>query len=159
MKCLHPLLCAAVLFAIPASQSVSAMLRDNPSGDAKKPAKHHVQSQGDLDDEAAAQFKAADREMNRVYEAILKKYAKDTVFIAKLKNAQRAWLAFRDAELAANYPDPEPQFAYGSVYPMCASYLVAELTRERTKQLKAWLHGTQEGDVCAGSIQINGDGD
>ncbi len=103
-------------------------------------------------------YKGADREMNRVYAAVLSKYAKDMAFIAKLKAAQRAWLVFRNAEVAATYPDPDPS-TYGSVYPECVRLTATELTKLRTEQLKVWLKGTEEGDVCSGSVHINGDPD
>ena len=102
---------------------------------------------------ASSHLKAADDELNRVYQAILNKYKDDREFLEKLRNAQRAWLAFRDAELAAKFPLEEKQHHYGSVYPMCANLFLAQWTRERVKQLREWLDGTEEGDVCAGSVQ------
>ncbi|MGB7330433.1 MAG: lysozyme inhibitor LprI family protein, partial [Terriglobales bacterium] len=85
---------------------------------------------------------------------ILKEYADDQQFIAKLKTAQKAWLAFRDAELEALYPKDNKQAEYGTVYPMCHCSELQFLTEERTKQLNRWLDGTREGDVCAGSIKV-----
>jgi uncharacterized protein YecT (DUF1311 family) len=90
--------------------------------------------------------------MNRVYTAILSKYANDRTFIKKFKAAQRAWLVFRDAEVAANYPDADSGGAIASVTAMCADTTIAELTRQRTRELKSWLKGPMEGDVCASSL-------
>jgi Lysozyme inhibitor LprI len=84
---------------------------------------------------------------------ILKEYAKDQQFIAKLKTAQRAWLAFRGAQLEALFPKTDKQAEYGSVYPMCRCSELQSLTEERAKQLKRWLDGTKEGNVCAGSVR------
>lgn len=111
------------------------------------------QTQGDLDEQACEQFHKADVALNETYSQILQEYAKDEQFIAKLKTAQKAWLAFRDAELEALYPKDNKQAEYGTVYPMCHCSDLQFLTEERTKQLKRWLDGTQEGDVCAGSIK------
>lgn len=102
---------------------------------------------------ATSNLKAADDELNRVYQAILRKYKDDREFLEKLHNAQRAWLAFRDAELEAKFPSEDKQYHYGSAYPMCANRFLAQRTEERIKHLREWLDGTEEGDVCAGSVQ------
>jgi uncharacterized protein YecT (DUF1311 family) len=112
-----------------------------------------AQTQGELDKQACGQFHKADVMLNETYSKILKKYADDEQFIAKLKTAQKTWLAFRDAELEALYPKDNKQAEYGTVYPMCHCSELQFLTEERTKQLKRWLDGTLEGDVCAGSVK------
>jgi uncharacterized protein YecT (DUF1311 family) len=99
-----------------------------------------------------SQLKAADGELNRLYQAVLKKYKSDTEFLRKLRNAQQAWLKFRDAELEAKFPFADKQARYGSVYPMCANLFLAQRTQERIKDLRQWLDGTEEGDACAGSV-------
>lgn len=103
---------------------------------------------------AGSSFKEADGELNLVYRQILIKFAKDRVFIAKFKAAQRAWITFRDAQLEALYPEADKS-AYGSAYPMCYMNEKASLTQKRTKQLRIWLDGQAEGDVCGGSIPIH----
>jgi uncharacterized protein YecT (DUF1311 family) len=66
--------------------------------------------------------------------------------------AQRAWLAYRDAELKAGFPHRSSRI-YGSVYPMCASLVGEALTRQRIAHLRQWLTGIPEGDACAGSVR------
>ena len=90
--------------------------------------------------------------MNRTYKQVLDKYQRDNVFIEKLKTAQRAWIKFRDADLESLYPNTPS--AHGSINLMCHCIALAELTTERTKSLKRWIDGVEEGDVCAGSIKI-----
>jgi uncharacterized protein YecT (DUF1311 family) len=90
----------------------------------------------------------ADAQLNDVYRQLLKKNGSDTSFIEKLKISQRAWLAFRDAQLEALYPDPDPKAAYGSVFTMCECMAQEELTMDRVKQLRQMLQSA-EGDVCA----------
>jgi uncharacterized protein YecT (DUF1311 family) len=102
---------------------------------------------------AATHLKAVDDELNRVYQAILSRYKDDGEFLEKLRNAQRAWLAFLNAELEAKFPFEDKQSHYGSVYPMCANHFQAQRMQERIKHLREWLDGTEEGDVCAGSVQ------
>ncbi|HET6433812.1 lysozyme inhibitor LprI family protein [Dyella sp.] len=114
------------------------------------------QTQAGLNACAGAGFAQADAELNRVWRAIVAKYADQPLFLARLKTAQRAWLAFRDTELGARFPLAPGQQAgvqYGSAFPMCESQQKARLTEQRTAQLRAWLDGVEEGDVCSGSIK------
>ncbi|HXU35575.1 MAG TPA: lysozyme inhibitor LprI family protein [Blastocatellia bacterium] len=113
-----------------------------------------AQTQAEMNDAACAKYKKADAEMNAVYQQVLNKYKSETAFVAKFKTAQRAWIAFRDAHLESLYPDPNKMQAYGSVNPVCRCGVLTELTAERTKQLKQWLNGAEEGDVCSGSVKI-----
>jgi uncharacterized protein YecT (DUF1311 family) len=113
-----------------------------------------AQTQSDLNQEGCAKYKKADARMNAAYRQVLNDYKQDTLFVAKLKAAQRAWVAFRDAHLRSVYPEPNTLMAYGSVNPMCRCVVLAELTAERTKALKKWLDGIEEGDVCSGSVRI-----
>lgn len=109
-----------------------------------------------LDACTAGGFAQADAELNRVWRAIQSRYADQPLFLGRLKTAQKAWLAFRDAEVSARFPLAPGQSAqaeYGSVFPMCRDQFKATLTVERTAQLKAWLDGVTEGDVCAGSVK------
>lgn len=61
---------------------------------------------------------------------------------------QKAWEAYRDAQLAAIYPQ-ENIPDYGSAYPMCLAVLKKRLTEGRIRELKA-LTISGEGDVCYG---------
>ena len=115
----------------------------------------NAQSQAAMDACASQSLAATDKELNQVYQQVLTKYASDKAFTAKLRTAQKAWVAFRDAELEARYPASDKSLQYGSVYPMCADNELEAMTRKRIEELREWLKGTQEGDVCAGSHQIN----
>jgi uncharacterized protein YecT (DUF1311 family) len=109
-----------------------------------------AQSQRDLNDSAGNESAKAERELNATYQGILKKYANDPTFIGRLRTAQRAWLKFRDAQLEMRFP---PSDQAGSAEPMCYASYKAELTQARTRELKVWLDGIEEGDVCAGTIK------
>ncbi len=111
------------------------------------------QTQLEMNQQAHAAYQQADKELNTVYRKILSLYKEDTVFIAKLKESQRIWVKFRDAEVKMKYPDREAGF-YGSVHPLCWSNYLEQLTYQRTEKLKEWLKGAEEGDVCAGSAMI-----
>jgi uncharacterized protein YecT (DUF1311 family) len=74
------------------------------------------------------ELRAADAELNAGYQKALAAMPSASTK-AKLKEAQRAWIAFRDAQIALNGELPG---ATGNQLKM----LQTELTQERTKQLK-----------------------
>lgn len=112
----------------------------------------YSQTQLEMNTEAFDNYKKADTKLNQVYSQILKEYKSDIVFITNLKNAQRLWIQFRDAEMKAKYPEREDGY-YGSVHSMCWNIYLQELTEERIKKLNIWLLGIEEGDVCNGSVK------
>ncbi len=77
-------------------------------------------------------------ELNETYQALIIKQEKNQVLIAKLRGAQRAWLAYRDAELESAFAceQDKPRVCWSSMYPLNFSTYKAWLTRERTKRLK-----------------------
>lgn len=112
-----------------------------------------AQTQAEMNQDAATEFKAADKELNSIYQQILQDYADDDVFIANVKEAQRCWIVFRDAQLKMKYPDREPGY-YGSIQPVCEMTYLAELTQDRIKALNVWIDGVEEGDTCAGTARV-----
>ncbi|WP_438423700.1 lysozyme inhibitor LprI family protein [Aquimarina macrocephali] len=112
------------------------------------------QTQSEMNKDANNEYQKADTELNEVYQNILTEYKSDTIFIDRLKKTQRIWISYRDAELEMKFPVKNKQTEYGSVYPMCVSYFLKELTEERIEKLKVWLIGVEEGDVCSGSVKI-----
>ena len=62
---------------------------------------------------------------------------------------EKAWEAYRDAQLKAIYPPVSNERGeYGSVYPMCWATTKKKLTESRIRDLKALT--TSEGDGCRG---------
>ena len=114
------------------------------------------QSQAQMNTQADAACRKADQALNRTYQQIFKEYRAQPVFLQNLRAAQQRWLQFRDAELKARYPAANTQQEYGSVFPMCYSADLEELTKARTQQLRRWLTGIPEGDVCPGSVKVAG---
>jgi uncharacterized protein YecT (DUF1311 family) len=94
----------------------------------------HAQTQAAMNAQARAEFVQADAELNKTYEALLTKLP-DTGSKQKLKESQRAWLAFRDAEAAF----AADQTRGGSIAPTIRYETLAELTQQRIKQLKTRL--------------------
>ena len=111
-----------------------------------------AQTQTEMNEQAHKDFLKTEKELNSTYNKILKQYKSDTAFIKNFKKAQQIWLKLRDAEMEAKFPDRDKR-NYGSIFPMCWSSYLAELTQERIKKLEEWLTGTEEGG-CAGSVKI-----
>ncbi len=90
---------------------------------------------------ASDSFAEADKELNQTYQSPIKKEADAPLFINKLRLAQKAWLAFRDAELEARFAcsEDDVRICWGSMYPMLFLSRKAELTRERTQHLQQIL--------------------
>lgn len=112
-----------------------------------------AQTQSEMNADAYSSYLATDNELNMVYDEICIKYKNDTAFLVNLKIAQRAWIQFRDADVNARYPNGNKDY-YGSVFPMCHSMYLQSLTEKRISELKLWLDGLEEGDVCSGSVRI-----
>ncbi len=110
------------------------------------------QSQMQIKELAYQDYQKADKELNEVYQKILEKYKENTVFIEKLRATQLIWIQFRDAELEMKYPHPDKNLYYGSMYFVCTSEYLRELTEERTKKLKEWLGVPDEYEPCNGSV-------
>ncbi|RUR12485.1 lysozyme inhibitor LprI family protein [Legionella sp. km772] len=109
-----------------------------------------AQTQTELNQSACKELKQADKELNQIYQQVLAYHQEDKTFINHFKDAQRKWVAFRDAYTDSMYI-PEYYQNYGSVMPMCQCYFLEQVTKERLKQLRAWVDGVEEGDACVGS--------
>jgi uncharacterized protein YecT (DUF1311 family) len=92
-------------------------------------------------DEAA---RVEDR-LNDVYQKLLAQASNQVEALAKIKAAERAWVAYRDAYMEAMYPAKDKQVEYGSIYLMEASLLRARLTERHTTELKELLQQYSEG--------------
>ena len=143
----------AVLMVIGVSTVAPAVVLAEDSGEAEA-CYEKAQTQLGLNRCAGLEYRVADDELNQTYQAVLVKHADDETFLARLRDAQRAWIAFRDAEMEALFPHQDEPGYYGSVFPMCWAQQLASLTRERTAKLRRWLEGVQEGNVCSGSLPI-----
>jgi len=91
----------------------------------------NAQTQAEMNATAREDFARADADLNKTYQAVLKKLP-DAESKQKLKEAQRAWIASRDAE-ATRAAD---EVRGGSMAPTLRYETMTELTRQRIKQLK-----------------------
>jgi len=94
----------------------------------------HGQTQAEMNATAREHFARADADLNKTYQAVLKKLP-DAESKQKLKEAQRAWIASRDAE-ATRAAD---EVRDGSMAPTLRYETMTQLTRHRIKQLETRL--------------------
>ncbi len=99
-------------------------------------------TQADLDACAATAFKADDATLNQLYKQIKTRLGDDAAKQKALATAQRAWIAYRDAECGFAASGVEG----GSIYPMVVTDCQDELTKHRIQDFKAYL-SCQEGDT------------
>ncbi|CRL51451.1 lysozyme inhibitor LprI family protein [Pseudomonas sp. SIMBA_041] len=91
---------------------------------------------------AAQQNAAADKELNALYQQITTRLKAEPERKKLLVGAQRAWVAFRDAECKFSASGVEG----GSVYPLIYSSCTTDLTKARIQTFRNYLK-CQEGDV------------
>lgn len=91
---------------------------------------------------AAQENKAADKELNTVYQQITARLKNNPDGKKLLVSAQRAWIGFRDAECKFSASG----VAGGSVYPLIYNNCIASVTKTRTEALKQYLK-CEEGDM------------
>lgn len=99
-------------------------------------------TQSELDDCASQSFAKSDRALNGLYREIMQRLGKDTDEGRMLIAAQRAWIAFRDAECDFAASGVEG----GSIYPMTVVNCRDTLTQRRIDDLKFYL-SCEEGDT------------
>jgi len=87
-------------------------------------------------------FKTADAALNATYRKIEDRLGDAPDTRKRLVAAERAWIAFRDAECAFSASGTEGSTAHSMTLSIC----LTDLTEARTKQLTTFLH-CQEGDV------------
>lgn len=94
-----------------------------------------AQSQMEMNATAADEAEKADKALNVAYRKLRDSLKDDPQSQKLLKDAQLAWLAFRDKE--AEYEAAGD--LGGSIHPMAVSTVVKRLTEERTRYLEKLL--------------------
>ncbi len=98
-------------------------------------------TQVDINACAAGKYQQADAQLNRTYRQLLGR--EDGQAAAQLKEAQRRWVAWRDAQCAFEAGG----VSGGSAQPMVLDQCLERLTRAQTSLLDSHLH-CQEGDLA-----------
>ncbi|ROM76883.1 MULTISPECIES: lysozyme inhibitor LprI family protein [Pseudomonas] len=102
----------------------------------------NAMTQGDMNQCSAQEYKAADKELNDLYKQITGRLKDNPEAKQMLVKAQRAWIAFRDAECDFSASGVEG----GSVYPLIYSTCMTTQTKTRVEAFKAYLN-CKEGDL------------
>jgi len=102
----------------------------------------NAQDQATMTQCAGEDFAAADKKLNASYKEIQKRLTGDADGKALFVKAQRAWIAFRDAECAFSAGGASG----GSIYPMLVASCKTDLTKQRNDQLRKYL-SCEEGDT------------
>jgi uncharacterized protein YecT (DUF1311 family) len=92
-----------------------------------------AQSQAEMNMCWGKEYKAADTRLNKTYQDFMSKL--DESEKAQLKSAQLAWLKYRDA----NCDFVADQYKGGTMRPMIAAICLADVTNNRTTELKAQM--------------------
>ena len=93
-----------------------------------------AQTQAAMNAQARADFARADADLNKTYQAVLAKL-RHPESEQKLREAQRAWVASRDAEAIRAAKEAEG----GSMAPILRYETMTDLTLKRIKELKAMV--------------------
>jgi len=93
-----------------------------------------AQTQADMNICWGKEYKSADERLNQVYRQFMNKLGDDEEK-AQLKNAETAWLKYRDT----NCDFVGDQYKGGSIRPMIVAICLADATNNRTKELKAQI--------------------
>jgi len=99
-------------------------------------------TQSEMNQCAAKDNKAADKELNDLYKQITARLKDDPEAKQLLVKAQRAWIVFRDAECNFSASGVEG----GSVYPLIYSNCITAQTKARIEAFKTYLK-CKEGDL------------
>ncbi|CAM5451513.1 lysozyme inhibitor LprI family protein [Alcaligenes faecalis] len=88
------------------------------------------------------EYKNSDAELNKLYKEISHRLKDDADTLKALRNAQRAWISFRDAECDFAAINTEG----GSIHSMLITTCRNELTQARIKNFNTYL-SCEEGDM------------
>jgi len=80
-----------------------------------------------------------DTELNDIYRRLLSAAGNQSAAVEKIRAAERAWIAYRNAYIDAMYSAKDKQAAYGSKFPMEADLLRAKLSQQQIAALKDLL--------------------
>lgn len=132
------LLPAAAFSADAASKTPAPQFTDNAT-------------QKDINRQVCGKMKKADKDVDDLFNNLVKTYNYDPVFVKYLKETQKAWIEYRNARMQAIYP-PEYHDSYGSVITSCQCNAQAKLDEERLADLDQWAgsKGNYAGS-CAGT--------
>ena len=118
------------------SQATVAQSQDLPAGE-QAPCKGAI-TQQDLNDCSEKDYRKWDGELNQVYDRIMASLEEKNQL--KLKEAQKKWIKYRDANCQA-----EREYHGGSMAPMIQAYCLRDNTKDRIKELERIYEAKERG--------------
>ena len=100
---------------------------------AQRPNCNNPQTQSEMNICASIAYQNADRKLNQVYRQLLPKLS--AARKQKLITAQQAWIKFRDSSCEFE----RSAYEGGSLAPMIYGFCLANVTEQRTKDLRRYL--------------------
>jgi uncharacterized protein YecT (DUF1311 family) len=123
--------------------AVASLLASNATWAAQPDCMNTATTQSAMNECAGKKLQESDQQLNAAYRALLGKVSKQGA--DQLRQTQRAWLAWRDAQCTFETMGTRG----GSVNPMVHAMCMDDLTRQQAKRLDAQLH-CKEGDLSCG---------
>lgn len=90
---------------------------------------------------AAQELQFHDQRLNALYQQQMQ-YLEDPLTRERLRNAQRAWIAFRDADCRYQVGEREDS---GSIWPLLQNNCLTERTRKRVEELESYVACREDG--------------
>jgi uncharacterized protein YecT (DUF1311 family) len=118
------------LFAVAALSVFGQAQKKDPCADA--------QTQAEMNMCWGKEYKAADAKLNKTYQDFMSKL--DEAEKLQLKNAQLAWLKYRDT----NCEFVSDQYKGGTMRPMIAAMCLADVTNARVTELKSQIKDREQ---------------
>jgi uncharacterized protein YecT (DUF1311 family) len=106
-----------------------------------------TQTNREIIEDAHTTYTKANKKLNKVYKQLFVTHKSDAIFIKNLRNAQRLWIRFRDAQFEMNFPESKGHYNTNTLKDAQAVFLT-KLTEERTKTLSEILDPTSVGLVA-----------
>lgn len=108
----------------------------------------YAQTQQGMNQECGVRMHKAEATLANLEKELSQNY--DEEFMVHYKNSQNAWLAYRATQLKMRYPTRD----WGSIQPLCECEYQISLIENRVKEMKEWINGAEEGDVCSGTVHV-----
>jgi len=111
------------------------------------------QTQLEINLKSGEEWESVDNQMLIVYKTLLDLYSDDKSFIDNLKEDQKKWLELRSSHNELMYPSKKEDDYYGSSHRVCKNNFDAKITKQRIDFLMQWIVGSEEGEICNGTIK------
>ncbi|MAZ01349.1 MAG: hypothetical protein CMP58_04065 [Flavobacteriales bacterium] len=111
------------------------------------------QTQLQMNLKSGDKWESIDHQMTTIYKTILDLYSDDESFINALKEDQKNWMNLRKSNNELMYPDKKEDYYYGSYHITCKNDFDAKIIKQRIDFLMQWILGSEEGDVCNGTLK------